>query len=98
MVVTTEDSLPVLAPCYWPDLTTAPATTPENTQVLDQLANERIIKAHYGYAEVAPNTLLYVIPIDVQEVRPKDMDKRHMELGAAPVRANDHYKSAKADY
>ena len=97
MVVTTEDSLPALAPCYWPDLTTAPATAPENTQVLDQLANERIIKAHYGYAEVAPNTLLYVIPIDVKELRPKDMDKRHMELGEAPVRANDHYKSAKVD-
>ena len=97
MVVTTADSLPALAPCYWPDLTTAAPTAPATPQTLEQLANERIIKAHYGYAEVAPNTLRYVIPVDVKEVRPKDMDKRHMELGEAPVRANDHYKSAQVD-
>ena len=42
-------------------------------------------------------TLLYVIPIDVKEVRPKDMDKPYMELGVVPVRANDHYKSDKVD-
>lgn len=97
VVVTTEASLPTLDPSYWPDLTTAPVTSPENTQAREQRANEQIIKAHYGYAKVAPNTLLYVVPINVQEVRPKNMDKSYMELGVALVRSNDHYKSDQLD-
>ena len=94
IMITTEGSLPALAPSYQPNLAAAsvidPATT---TEALEQLANERIVKAHYGYAELTPSTLCYVIPIDLREVRPKDMDKSYMELGAVPVRANDRYKS-----
>ena len=98
IVVTTEHSLPALAPSYEPDLTTSLVTDPATTtQALEQLANERIVKAHYGYAKVATNMLCYVIPIDLQEVRPKDMDKSHMELGAAPVRADDHFKNDQID-
>lgn len=97
IVVTKEENFPALAPSYQPNLTISHITTSKTSQALEQLANERIVKAHYGYAEVAPNTLCYVIPIDLQEVRPKDMDKSYMELGVAPVRANDHYKSDTID-
>ncbi|MEM7383287.1 MAG: sodium:solute symporter family protein, partial [Bacteroidota bacterium] len=97
LVFTTEGSLPALAPSYQPDLTTSPVTTATTTQALEQVANERIVKAHYGYAKVTPNTRCYVIPVDLREVRPKDMDKSYMELGVAPVRANDHYKSDQVD-
>ena len=97
IVVTTEENLPTLAPSYQPDLLTSPVTDPTTTQALEQLANERIVKAHYGYAEVTPNTRCYVIPINLRAVRPKDMDKSYMELGVAPVRANDHYKSDTID-
>ena len=96
IVATKEDSLPALAPSYQPDLTTALVTTATTTQALEQLANARIVKAHYGYAEVAPNTLCYVIPIDLREVRPKDMDQSYMELGVSSIRANDQYPDAQA--
>ena len=98
IVVTTEPSLPALEPSYQPDLTTAPITDhPTTTQEIEQMTNERIVKAHYGYAEVAPNTFCYVIPGKIRKVRPKDMDKPYMEFGAAPVRANDLYKSDTID-
>ncbi|MEM9416809.1 MAG: HD domain-containing protein [Bacteroidota bacterium] len=98
MVVTIADHLPALAPSYWADLTTSEATTgSETSQKLEELAHQRIIKAHYGYAEVDANTLLYVIPIDVKEVRPKEMDKSYMELEVTPIRANDRFKSNTVD-
>ena len=98
IVVTTEPSLPALEPSYQPDLTTAPiADYPTTAQEIEQMANERIVKAHYGHAEVTPNTFCYVIPRKVRKVRPKDMDKPYMEFGAAPVRANDFYKSDTID-
>ena len=98
IAVTAEDNLPALAPNYQPDLTTSPVTeSAMTTQSLEQLANERIVKGHYGHAEVTPSMFCYVIPIDLQEVRPKDMDKAYMELGVAPVRANDLYKSDTVD-
>ncbi|MEM9416816.1 MAG: HD domain-containing protein [Bacteroidota bacterium] len=90
--ITTEEGLPPLAPSYDPKLATTEATTPETSHELEQLAHGRIIKAHYGYAAVSPSTLLYVIPVDVTEVRPKDMDKAYMELGDTLRRADDHFK------
>ena len=98
IVVTTEESLPTLAPSYQPDLTTLSITDPATTtQALEQLANERIVKDHYGHVEVDPSMFCYVIPIDLREVRPKDMDKSYMELEASPVRADDFYKSGTID-
>ena len=98
IVVTTENSWPSLEPSYQPDLTTAPITDhPTTAQEIEQMANERIVKAHYGHAEVVPNTFCYVIPRKIRKVRPKDMDKPYMEFGAAPVRANDLYKSDTID-
>ena len=98
ILITAAEFLPPLALRYEPDLTTVPVTEPATTiQELEQLDNERIVKAHYGHAEAAPNTLCYVIPRKVRKVRPKDMDKTYMEFGAAPVRANDLYKSDTID-
>ena len=97
IVVTQEENLPVLAPSYQPNLTTSRLITSTTPRALEQLNNERIVKAHYGYTEVTPNTLCYVVPIDLRMIRPKDMDKSYMELGVAPVRANDHYKSDTID-
>ncbi len=97
MVVTTADNVLPLAPNYEANLVNEVVTLPKTKQALDQLANSRIIKAHYGHSEVTSNTLLYVIPVDVTEVRPKDIDKPHMELGMALIRANDFFKNDKID-
>ncbi len=64
------------------------------------LANERIVKAHYGYSDTIGTghtlSLLYVIPVNVREVRSKDMDMPQMQLGASWPRADDTYPGAQA--
>ena len=98
IVITAAKQLPSLALNYAPDLITGLVTEPATTaQELEQLDNERIVKAHYGHAETAANTFCYVIPRKLPRVRPRDMDKPYMELGVAPVRANDLYKSDTID-
>lgn len=97
IAITTKDALPPLAPSYKPSLASSVPTSPDTSAALEQFANGRIIKAHYGYAAVSSHTLLYVIPLDVKQVRPKDMDKSYMELGTAPERANDHFKNDTVD-
>ena len=97
IAMTTTEQLPALAPSYSPDLNGSGQMSSEATQELDRPANARIVKAHYGYAETTDDTLLYVIPTDVREVRPRDMDKAYMEVDATPKRANDHYKSDTVD-
>jgi hypothetical protein len=72
----------------------------ETTQELLLTINQRIIKAHYGYTNVNISqqtdyeTYLYIIPVDVNEVRPRDMNDPYMELGAELVRADDTYPGA----
>ena len=97
VVVTIAGKLPPLARSYAADFSASQATAPRTTQALDQLTNEQIIKAHYGYAAVSPSTLCYVFPVNVKEVRPRDLDKPYMELGAKAVRANDHFKNDQID-
>lgn len=97
ITITTKGALPPLAPSYKPSLASTTHTPPNTSEALEQFANGRIIKAHYGYAAVSAHTLLYVIPLDVKQVRPKDMDKSYMELGASPERANDHFKNDMVD-
>ena len=97
VVVTIAGKLPPLARSYAADFSASQATVPRTTQALDQLTNDQIIKSHYGYAAVSPSTLCYVFPVNVKEVRPKDLDKPYMELGAKAVRANDHFKNDQID-
>ena len=97
IAITTKDTLPPLPPSYEPSLASTTPTAPDTPEALEQFANGRIIKAHYGYAAVSTHTLLYVIPTDVKQIRPKDMDKHYMELGVAPERADDHFKNDTVD-
>lgn len=39
--------------------------------------------------------MIYVVPVNIEAVRPQDMDKEYMEVGAKPKRANDHFKNDK---
>ncbi|XWN35268.1 MAG: HD domain-containing protein [Roseivirga sp.] len=96
LTITTQAALPALQESYRAQLNGAELTAPETAQELILLENRRIVKAHYGHTEVQSDTLYYVIPLDIGEVRPKDLDKPYMELGVMPVRADDHYKGAQA--
>jgi len=95
IAITVSDDLPVVQDSYSAELNGSGQLTPETVEELARLANSRIVKSHYGYEEVTDDTLIYVVPVDVEEVRPKDMDKDYMEVGAMPKRANDHFKNEK---
>ena len=62
--------------------------------------NKRMIKAHYGYTNIDINQTndctmyRYVLPVRIQDVRPRDMDSPNMELGADLLRADDTYPGA----
>lgn len=91
IVVTTEDSLPPLATSYETNFGSTAVDPSSISWGMGQLANDRILKAHYSYSALSPTTLVYVLPINVREVRPKNMDKSYLELESAPKRANDHF-------
>ncbi len=93
ILITAADDLPELQASYRPNLAGTNQVEPQTTDDLTRQNNERIVKSHYGYSEVTDDTLIYVIPVDLEELRPKDMDKAYMEVGAKPERANDHYKN-----
>ncbi|MHA7877791.1 MAG: HD domain-containing protein, partial [Bacteroidota bacterium] len=97
-VITTQAALPALEKQYTAQMHGSPLSTPETAQELMWHTHQRIIKAHYGYSSLLENastdTYLYVIPVHIHEVRPKDMDKPYMELGATLVRADDAYPGA----
>ncbi|MEM7382851.1 MAG: HD domain-containing protein [Bacteroidota bacterium] len=97
ITVTTQATLPPLLKAYTAQMHGTAFTMPETIEELLLLENQRIVKAHYGYMHASTDTLLYVIPLQLREVRPKDIDKAYMELGATPIRANDRYKSDKID-
>lgn len=87
--ITVGDDLPPVADSYHPNLNGFKHS--ETGEDPAQLANSRIVKSHYGYAEVTAETLIYVIPVDVSEVRPRDMDKAYMEVDATPKRSDDRF-------
>jgi Na+/proline symporter len=96
--ITTAHTLPKLATLYMSQIGEESLMQPEAPTNLPLLANERIVKAHYGYSGTIGTghgvALVYVIPIDVREVRSKDMDTPQMQLGASWPRADDTYPGA----
>jgi hypothetical protein len=86
---------------YAPDMSGSALPNPTNEQAFLLTINQRIIKAHYGYTnvdvskQITDSYYLYVIPVDVTEIRPPDMNAPNMELGVELKRANDNYPGAK---
>ncbi len=97
--ITTASTLPKLETLYTAQIKGKESMIkPEAATYLPLLANERIVRAHYGYTSTFSEgdgfTLVYVIPINVREVRSQDMDIPHMKLGEGWPRADDTYPGA----
>jgi hypothetical protein len=96
--ITTASTIPKLERLYISQIGEASTMKPEASTDLPLLANERIVRAHYGYSNTISQgdalTLFYVIPVNVREVRSKDMDTLQMQLGASWSRADDTYPGA----
>jgi Na+/proline symporter len=97
--ITTAPTLPKPAALYMSQMDEESIMQPEVPTHLPLLVNERIVRAHYGHSGTigAGNqlALVYVIPVNVREVRSQDMDTPQMQLGASWSRANDNYPGAK---
>jgi Na+/proline symporter len=96
--IATTPALPKLVALYMSQLGEESIKKPEAPTNLPLLANERIVKAHYGYSSTISEgkdiTLVYIVPVNVREVRSKDMDTPQMQLGASWPRADDTYPGA----
>ncbi len=94
------NALPELAASYTPEMSSSTLPNPTNGRELLLTENQRIIKAHYGYTniDVSNQTTYdyysYVVPVDINEIRPADMNTPDKELGVELVRANDQYPGA----
>lgn len=96
ITVSTQDAVLSSERNYTVDMSTPlQYEDPQNNWELACFEIQRIVKSHYGYTNaLTADTLSYALPLHVREVRPKDLDRPHMELGVAPVRANDQYPGA----
>jgi hypothetical protein len=96
--ITTAFTLPKLEALYLSQMGEESIIQPDEVTDLPLLTNERIVRAHYGYSSTVSEgehlTLVYVIPLDLREVRSKDMDMPQMQLGATWPRADDTYPGA----
>jgi solute:Na+ symporter, SSS family len=95
--ITTSHALPKLAALYMSQISEESVMNFAMTH-MPLLANERIVKAHYGYSGTVKErdrlALVYVIPANLREVRSKDMDTPQIQLGASWPRADDTYPGA----
>ncbi len=96
LTVTTRVKVAPPQASYTAQMNGTSLSAPESARALLTLENQRIVKAHYGYSSADQDDYHYVIPVYLGEVRPSDMDKPYMELGVAPMRADDHYPGAQA--
>jgi Na+/proline symporter len=97
-VITTTPTLPNLSALYMSQIGEESIMSLVGPTQMPLIANERIVKAHYGYSTIVSErdrlSLVYVIPIEVREVRSKEMDTPQMQLGASWPRADDTYPGA----
>jgi CRISPR/Cas system CMR-associated protein Cmr5 small subunit len=81
--ITTEKQLPPTQDVYM--ISPIQSQVPQNEEELSLTDNARIIDAHYGYADTRQSTThIYVIPVNVREVRGKVMELLRDPVAADP--------------
>ncbi|MEN0016640.1 MAG: HD domain-containing protein, partial [Bacteroidota bacterium] len=96
-IITTHTTLPEPAPVYAGQMHSGPLPVAKTPQALLPITNQRIVRAHYGYAEQQGDPYQYVIPVDVRALRTPDMDRAYMDIDTELIRADDHFKSKEVD-
>ena len=82
---------------FTPDLTAQPTAPAQSARAVSKATSLRILQAHYGHYEETEACCTVVIPQDVSQVRPRDVDKPYMATGATLIRANDRYRTDAVD-
>ena len=93
--ITTESILPSVSPTYTAKLAHKEPDASLLSQGEEMVMAQRVVDAHYGYWELMPQGLLYVIPVELSQVRPEDMDIMAPGLDSDWERADDTYPGAK---
>ncbi len=99
IVFTQEKNIITLSPSYSGIFQCKNAPLTEDIYTLLMHNNQKITKAHYGYTSLSSihdATHIYILPLNLNEVRPKSMNDDQMQLGSSLERANDHYPGAQA--
>jgi hypothetical protein len=98
--ISIQPVLPTIKKSYEAQMDGSSLPMPETAQQLLLVTNQRIIKAHYGYTDVAIkkrtnfDIQCYIVPVDISEISPTHMDDPYMELGVELIRADDAYPGA----
>jgi hypothetical protein len=98
--ISIQPTIPSLEKSYQAQMSSTHLPIPETAQELLLVNTQRIIKAHYGYTNLdisqrpSYDTYLYIIPVKLSDIRPRDMNDPYMELGAELIRADDTYPGA----
>lgn len=89
ITISTQESVPPTRDIYFLDQINLISKTNEHKDRQQLIENAKIVDAHYGYADFDEgNTHLYVIPINVREVRGKVMELLREPVEADPQELN----------
>ncbi|MEM7382873.1 MAG: HD domain-containing protein [Bacteroidota bacterium] len=99
IIPATSQELPSSQDLYWSSVGQLNVYIPHSKQDLPYTMNQRIVAAHYGYASLErlkdAKVQIYVIPLQLREVRPKDVDIPEMEIDGSPhAVADENYPGA----
>jgi len=99
--ITTDNKLPACESFYVTNMGMDhnALKVPMDQQSMVLFANQRVLQAHYGYMALAINsevvTQVYIIPQQIREVRPKEMDIPELEPDAVIQESDENYPGAK---
>ena len=90
ITITTEHVLPSSQELYMVSLNKSSVQPLQSEEDLVLADNSRIVDAHYGYVEnIADHTQVYVIPVNLREVRGKVMELLREPVAADPEELKD---------
>ena len=96
--VTTATKPTPIEPIYLGNVDQTNLWVSQVTENLMLSTNQRIVEAHYGYLSLTTQgestTQVYVIPRQIREVRPKEMDIPQMDVDAFQPVSDEHYPGA----
>ena len=96
--VTDASQLPDIEEVYLSTMEQTSLDIPLDRNSLLMLSNQRTLQAHYGYMAIKITdkvvTQVYVIPQQIRDVRPKEMDIPEMEPDAELEHSDENYPGA----
>jgi Na+/proline symporter len=98
-IITTESQLPAHEDLYLNSMDQTILEIPSDRNSLRIISNQRTLQAHYGYMAIQivedGVTQVYVVPQQIRDIRPKEMDIPELEPDAEMQLSDENYPGAK---